>query len=267
MPGKCETRHVVPRFSLESRPGEALLIKRLLATMPAGESLVERIALGSRFVAVRSSEGVGLASTLGARPDEADDSVMAGLVGQTLAKVASLLLSPSPILASLGLAALNAAQPAPVDARAEPVADLMLRLSPGRRVVVVGDFPFVTGLGEVAAALDVLDLRQGHGRLSAGSAAAALGSCQVAAISSTALLTRSLQEILSALPPEAIKILVGPSTPWSMALVELGVDVLGGSMVTNPETVLDAVIEGLPFFEVKRLGVKLAIWQRPDLSW
>lgn len=267
MPDQCQTIQAAPRFSLESRPEEASLLKRLLAVMPAGDSLVERVAWGSRFVAVRASGGVGLASTLGARPDDADHDAMAGLVGQTLADVASLLPSPSPILASLGLAALNAACPAPAGARAESVGELMLRLSPGRRVVVVGDFPFATGLGQVAARLDVLDLRQGHGRLSAGSAAAALGSCQVAAISSTALLTRTLCEILSATPREAIKVLVGPSTPWALTLLDLGVDIVGGSIVTNPGAVLEAVAGDLPFFQIKRRGVKLAVWQRPDLPW
>lgn len=119
LPDQCQTIQAAPRFSLESRPEEASLLKRLLAVMPAGDSLVERLAWGSRFVAVRASGGVGLASTLGARPDDADQDAMAGLVGQTLADVASLLPSPSPILASLGLAALNAACPAPAGARAE----------------------------------------------------------------------------------------------------------------------------------------------------
>ena len=265
-PNKCGTPTAVPRHGLESRPGEALLLEKLLAGMPGGGSPVEQVALGSRFAAVRASGRVGLASTLGARPNDDERLRVNGLPGHGLMNAARLLLGESDFLASVGLAALNAAYPAPADAKTESVGELMQRLSPGRRVVVVGDFPFAMGLRQVAASLDILDMRRGHGKAQAGSAAKALGSCQVAAISSTVLLTRTLDETLSAIPPDAVKVLVGPSTSWAAPLMDMGVDVLGGSVVTNSEAVFQAVAEDLPFYEIKQRGVKLAVWHRPTLS-
>jgi uncharacterized protein (DUF4213/DUF364 family) len=174
-------------------------------------------------------------------------------------------MEQSPYKASLGLAALNAGFAPPTETSAFSAGDLLQQISKGKRVVVAGDFPFAQELRSIASSLTVMDLRPGHGIDPGPESQAALAKCQVAAISSTALLTRSLAELMEA-TQQALTILVGPSTPWAPVLFDMGADVLAGSIITNPSAVLEAVSQDLPFYEIKRRGVRLAVWVRPGLD-
>ena len=260
----CGQGQAVARPPLMDLPEERNLLTRLLESLPRPDETVERVALGGRFVAVSAGGRVGLASTLGAKPHPEEARRLAGLEGMRLAEAAGLLLEDSPLAASVGLAALNAGQAPPAGARELSAGDLLARLCRNRRVVVVGDFPFASQLRGIAAALTVLDLRPGCGDGPVHGQDEILGECRVAAISSTSLLTRSLSGLLAA-APNALKVLVGPSTPWSPRLFDLGADVLAGSVVADPGRVMKAVAKDLPFYEIKRAGVRLAVWARPGL--
>lgn len=261
--GSCASQ-AIPRPSLQDRPQESALLHQLLRDMPDPDAKVEGLALGSRFLAVRTGRGMGLASTLGARATKQDSASLAGLKDGSLGEYAALLLSESPFLASVGLAALNAGYPPPTGAPALPAGDLFNSLCQGQKVAVVGDFPFVRDLRSIAASLTVLDLRPGRGDEPVPDLAAALKDCQVAAISATTLLTRALRQMLDA-APKALKVLVGPSTPWAPLLLEAGVDALAGSAVTDLDAVFEAVAQDLPFREIKKRGVRLSIWSRPGV--
>lgn len=261
----CGADGALPRPGLERLPAETELLYGLLAAMDQPAAPVEAHAVGGRFVAVSAGGRVGLASTLGASPTPADHDALAGLRGGRLDAAAGLLLNESPLLASVGLAALNAGFAPPPNAPGLPAGDLLPDLCRNRHVVVVGDFPFVTELAGLAASLTVLELRPGRGTEPAPEPAEVMDRCQVAAISATTLLTRSLAGMLAA-APNALKVLVGPSTPWSPELFARGVDVLAGSVVTAPEAVLSAVAQDLSFRQIKRSGVRLAAWTRPGLA-
>jgi hypothetical protein len=262
---KCQTPQEVPRPSLIDRPAqEKALLEKLLAGIFDAGAPVEQAVAGGRFAAVRAAGRVGLASVLGSAPGPGDLDALAGLKGKSLQSAAGLILDDSPFKASLGLAALNAGFAPPPSLAVMPAGDLLPSLSRDKRVVVVGDFPFAQDLRETAASLAILDLRPGHGSCMAEQDAA-LADSQVAAISSTALLTRSLAGLLKA-AQRALKILVGPSTPWAPVLFDLGADVLAGSIITNPAAVMEAVAQDLPFYQIKQRGVRLAIWPRPGLD-
>ena len=56
----------------------------------------------------------------------------------------------------------------------------------------------------------------------------------------------------------AFVLVLGPTTPLSPVLFNYGVDVISGTLVTDPETVLRYVSQGASFRQVKRSkGVKL----------
>jgi uncharacterized protein (DUF4213/DUF364 family) len=262
----CKHPQEVARPKLRDQPGaERALLEALLAGINEPDAPIETVAAGGRFAAVRAAGRVGLASTLGAMPSPAELDLLHEIQGWPLHRAAGLLLDDSPIKASLGLAALNAGGAPPHETPPLSAGDLLQTLAKSKRVVVAGDFPFAQDLRAVASQLTVMDLRPGHGIDPGPEAQAALAECQVAAISSTALLTRSLAGLLEA-AKHALTILVGPSTPWAPALFHMGADVLAGSMVIDPDAVLEAVARDLPFYEIKRRGVRLAVWQRPGLD-
>jgi hypothetical protein len=62
--------------------------------------------------------------------------------------------------------------------------------------------------------------------------------------------------------PEALTMLLGPSTPLTPLLFGTGIDLLSGAIVENIDAVLAAVSQGAGFRQIHRAGVKLVTLQR-----
>jgi uncharacterized protein (DUF4213/DUF364 family) len=75
----------------------------------------------------------------------------------------------------------------------------------------------------------------------------------------------TLPSLLSLCDPQALVILLGPSTPLSPILFEEGVDILCGSQITNIEAVLRVVAQGGNFRQIHRAGVRTVTMARPGL--
>ncbi len=246
-------------------PGEEALVARLIQSLEFPAAEIEEVVVGRRFVGVRSRDRVGLASTLGARPNSNEERLVKDMKGWPLKRAAGLLRQGRGFILSLGLAALNGGFSPPTSPAAVNVSHLLSSLGRGKEVLVVGDFPFTSQVERAARRLYLLELKDVPGRLAEAEWAAALSRCQVAAITATTILTRSLARFIG-LSPQATRILVGPSTPWAEVLFELGVDVLAGSVITRPQEVLEAVARDLSFREIKRAGARPVLWaRRPEL--
>ncbi len=252
-----------PLSQRELNASEQKLLQRLLAAADFPEAPLDEFALGSRFVAAGSQDRLGLASTLGAGPHPEDAELAGKLAGGTLLDAARLVFSPKPWLASLGLAALNAAYTPVSSANPGNLENLLPELCTGRKVVVVGDFPFIRMLKDCASKLDLLELRSVPGATPPSEWDSVLKSAQVAIITGTAILTGSLACFLGK-TKQAVRVVVGPSTPMTPMLFNYGADVLAGCRVTDPKPVLEAVRQGLSFSQIKRAGVELSNWMPPS---
>jgi uncharacterized protein len=211
----------------------------------------------------------GLAATLAVgehchtgRPDVPQAGALESLSGRTLAQYA---LDESPLLTSLGLAAINALLPRmPQSWQDEGAEALISRLGAGRRVALVGHFPFVSRLRAQVEALDVLELQPGPGDLPAEMAPQVLPEADVIAITGMTVSNRTLEDLLRLRSPRACVILLGPSTPLSPVLFDYGVDILSGAVVSAIEPVLRAVSQGANFHQVRAAGVRLVNLARPN---
>jgi uncharacterized protein len=223
------------------------LIEALASEAPATE-----LRVGAFFTAV-ASHTVGLASTLRNVPHAPGGPPVcqAGmLLPATVGQLASLTRSDSLLEASVGLAALNSAVDVDVESlSSRNAASLLKERGQGRRVAIVGGFPFARSLLGVASDLYVFERgdRVGPGELPAERMPELLPQVEVAAISSTTLLNHTLDEILALLDPGCFRLLVGPSTPLSPVLFDFGFDALCGSLVLDQERVLACVGQGATF--------------------
>ena len=252
-------------FSAPAGSAEKDLVAQLLAGLDHPDERIDQVVVGQRFLAIRAGSRVGLSSTLGARPDSRDTSLIRELTGERLAPAARLLEAESLFSRSLGLAALNNALEPPEGTFDFDAGELAAQWGRGGEVAVVGDFPFIDRLSRAAGRLHLMELKDRPDRLPQEEWAQVLAGCEVVVITSTALLTRYLAWFLQA-APQARKILVGPSTPWSRVLFGLQADVLAGSLITDPAAVLAAVGRDLSFREIKKAGAVPAIWPaRADL--
>ncbi len=238
-------------------------MQRLVAALPGKARNVDDVVMGRRFVAMRSGERVGLSSTLGRAADMEDLDLAQELMNKPLALAVCQLSCERHHARSLGLAALCASLEPPRGARVETgnVEDLLVREAAGREVAVVGDFPFWPRVRDSARRAHLLELRDLPGSAARERWPQILRSCELVAITSTTLLTRSLAQFLYNARGARV-VLVGPSTPFSPALFELGVDLLAGSEVLNGPAVLEGVSENLPFRALKRRGMRQLLWRR-----
>jgi len=188
-------------------------------------------------------------------------------------ELAELARSDSLLEASIGLAAINALldvdQEACVELNAEQVILDQIRSArrPGRsRVVVVGHFPFIPRVREAASQLWVLEKHPGQGDLPAEAASEVIPQADVVAITGTSLINHTFEELMGLCRPEAFVLVLGPTAPLSPVLFNYGVDIIAGTLVTEPETVLRYVSQGASFRQIKRSkGVKLLTLARDSL--
>lgn len=239
------------------------ILSQILATLPDGEVLDVRIGL--HWTAVVASVGgvrrCGLASTLsgGHSHDRDPDVPQAGRLELLSAcELAELVLSPQPTQAAVGMAALNALLPRDPQSWTEANAeDLIAARGAGRRVVMVGRFPFARRLQARVGELLVLEQEPGPDDLPAEQAPQVLPTAEVVAITGMTFANRTLEPLLALCPPEAFVIVLGPSTPLSPVLFDYGVAILSGAVVTAIDPVLRILSQGGNFRQIHRAGVRL----------
>jgi uncharacterized protein (DUF4213/DUF364 family) len=139
--------------------------------------------------------------------------------------------------------------------------EVIARRGAGKRVALVGHFPFIPGVRERVGALSVLEQRPAGEDLPAEAACDVIPGAEVVAITGTALLNHTFESLMALCHPEALVLVLGPSTPLSPILFEYGVHILSGSVVEDVESVLQAVSQGANFRQVHRHGVRLVTMQ------
>jgi uncharacterized protein len=241
------------------------LLDDLIAAVPDGA--VEDVRIGAFWTAVvvgiRGRRQCGLAASLrdernhhhGAEPSVRQAGTLKESSGRVLTTLAR---SASSLEAGIGVAAINALLPLPADLGSDLNAeDVIAQLGAGRRVVLVGHFPFVPRLRERVGDLTVLEQVPRGDDLPASAARSVIPAAEVLAVTATALINHTLEDLLALRRPGATVLVLGPSTPLSPILFDHGVDALSGSVVEDIDRVVRAVSEGANFRQLHRQGVRL----------
>ena len=76
------------------------------------------------------------------------------------------------------------------------------------------------------------------------------------------LLNRTFDGLMALCRPDALVLLLGPTTPLSPLLFDHGVHILSGSVVENIDAVLQSVGQGASFRQIHRAGVRLVTMKR-----
>ena len=243
----------------------------LISSLPEGK--VVEVVIGLSWTAVvvevAGRRSCGLASTLhrtehehAARPAVRD----AGRLERwSTRRLAALISSDSLPERSVGLATINALLPRPknqVDLFAE---EYIARQGSESRVALIGHFPFVESLRPKVRELWVLELQQKGGDLPAAAGPEVIPQADILAITSTTLINHIFEDVFQYRKPGAKVMLLGPSTPLAPRLFEIGIHVLSGSIVEQPETVLPLIRQGANFRQMKTQGgIRLVTLEKPD---
>jgi len=241
------------------------LLTQVIASVK-DDAPVSRVCQGM-FQTALTSRGCGLAATLYDDTDFTRHQVRppvtaaGNLIGQSAREVARLALSDSLPEASLGMAALNSLlEVDPARCTEANARDELLRRGQGRRVAVVGHFPFVAQLREGASALDVLEQRPRPGDLAAAAAPEVIPLADVVAISGTTCTNHTLDALLALCRTDAYVILLGGTAPLSPVLFDYGVDAVAGTLVADADEVYRVISQGGAYRQVT--GIRRVILRR-----
>ena len=238
------------------------IIDRLLSTLDY-EASVRDIRLGPFQTAVLTRH-CGLAST----PHDSGPHhnrtpvVEAGLLVEKDARVlAHMANSESPFEAAIGMAAINSLIEIDDKRCAEVNAgDLLARKGEGKRVAIVGHFPFVPRLRSVARELWVIEREPQEGDFTEADSDRFLPQADVVGITGTTFTNHTLEGLLSLCNPKAYVVVLGGTTPLSPMLFDYGIDAVSGTRVIEPKTVLRYVSQGATFRQIR--GIRLLTMER-----
>lgn len=240
------------------------LYARLLPTLPEGKII--SIYIGLYWTAVLAEvDGetrCGLAATVGddshhytTEPSVARAGSLTDLSSCELAQFVYSSILPE---VSVGLATVNALLPRQpelwVDLHSKQV---LAKLGAGKNVAMVGHFPYVPELRPKVGNLWVLEQNPQDGDLPASAAAEIIPQADVVAITAMTLLNRTFDDLIALRRPGVPTLVVGPTTPLSPVMFDMGATILSGAIVEKPESVLRGLIEGANFHQLRQMGVRL----------
>ncbi|MGQ9676738.1 MAG: Rossmann-like domain-containing protein [Chloroflexota bacterium] len=227
---------------------------------------VRQVIVGAFWTAV-VSRYCGLASTTIA-PEYQHGQLQVADAGRLAEKsareLASLAKSASLLEATIGLAAINSLIEVDEGQCAELNAgDFLKERGRGKRVAVVGHFPFVLQLRQTAAELWVLELRPKQGDLPADQADVVLPQADIVAITGTAFINHTIDDLLRLCRPDSLVMVLGPTTPLSPVLFDHGIDIISGTRVVDVDQALRYVSEGATFRQIR--GTRLLTMRRDGI--
>lgn len=224
------------------------------------------VRVGPFWSVVATSAGAGMASTMRSSRHTHGSIPIAGagfLTDLSTLELVFLLRSGSALEAAVGLAAANALLGSSVRGLSEDKALAVLeQRSEGRRVAMIGRFPFAERLRERCGQLWVFErgLNRRQGDFGEEAMEQLLPQAEVVAVTATTLLNRSLPGVLAGVRPEAFLMMLGPSTPLTPMLFDFGFDILCGTVIEDPDVVLNAVGQGAVTRQIK--GVRrVSLWR------
>ncbi len=240
------------------------LFNRLLPTLPEGKII--SIHMGLYWTAVLAEvDGeirCGLAATVGddshhytTEPSVSRAGHLTELSSRELAEFAHSSVPPE---VSVGLAMVNALLPRQphlwVDLHSKQI---LAKLGAGKNVAMVGHFPFVPELRSKVGKLWVLEQNPQDGDLPASAAAEIIPQADVVAITAMTLLNRTFDELITLRRAGVPTLIIGPTTPLSPVMFDMGATILSGAIVENPEAVLRGLSQGANFHQLRQMGVRL----------
>jgi uncharacterized protein (DUF4213/DUF364 family) len=243
------------------------LLDDLLASLPDDHTPVRSVMVGAHWTAV-CSRHCGLATTIiGNKPHDHTTVVHdAGrLHFRSAQELAEFARSENPLEAGIGVAAINSLLDVDENSAVEiNASDVLMRRGAGKNVALVGHFPFIPRLRKSVSNLWVIEQHPSRDDYPAQSAADLIPRADVVALTGSALINHTLDGLLELCRPEALVMLLGPSTPLSPVLFDYGVNIIAGSRVVDEDAVLHAIGQGATFQQVR--GVRLLTFTRTDVS-
>lgn len=228
------------------------IISDILATLK-DDHPVTRIEVSAHWILITSKHS-GMASTMmSCKPHGEELLEEAGnLLNKSALELVEMSTSANPLAAGIGIAAINSLLELPTQHVTEiNIAEVLEQKGKGKKIVMIGHFPFVKKLRKVAKEVWVIDLQPGPGEYSPEQAPALLAEADILAMTGNTLITKAAEDYIAMCRPGAYKIMMGPTTPLTPLLFEHGMDLLAGVTVRDADMVNRYISQGAAFSQVR----------------
>jgi uncharacterized protein len=200
----------------------------------------------------------GLASTLMGNEPHGHEKVrdVGTLHHKSARELAEFALSGNLLEASIGVAAINSLLDVDLSQAVEVNAgQVLVDRGAGKNIALVGHFPFIPILRQVAGQLWVIEQRPEEGEYPVEAAADLIPQAEIVALTGSAIINHTLDNLLELCHPNALVMVLGPSTPLSPLLFDYGVSILSGARIIKETDALMTISQGATFQQMQ--GVKL----------
>ena len=239
-----------------------MIIDRLISAIQPGKILAVQVGMSRTAVVAETQSGIrcGLAATLSDIDSDHrthPSVVNAGkLLEMATEDLAGLVNSPSLTESAIGLATINALLPGKLDHSSSLNGhDYLVEQGKDKNLAMIGHFPFIDLLKPVAKALWTLELNPKPGDIPADQASVYLPQADIVAITATSIINKTFDDLIQLCRPGATVIMLGPSTPLSPLLFELGVTVISGTRVLNISETVKGIAQASSIRQLKERGM------------
>jgi len=248
-------QHCVPRNGKKER---MKILVDLISSL--SDSVVQEIHACVFWTAVLS-RNCGLASTFcEAHPYHRAVRGVGNLTQLSTLELAEYARSDNILEASIGMATINSLIDVDETKCTEQNAfDILAEKGGDKNIAIVGHFPWIPRLQNVARKLWVIEQRPQEGDLPAEAAEKILPQADVVGITGTSFINHTVEKLLE-LSKNKFVVMIGPTSPLSPILFDYGVDVIAGVKVVEPDKTIRSISQGAIFSQVE--GVKLITMER-----
>ena len=174
------------------------------------------------------------------------------LLDKSPLELAQLAYSQSILEASVGMATINSLLEIDENSCIElNAAELIMEKGEGKRIAVVGHFPFIPRVRKYSKDVWVIEKNPKQGDFGEVEADNLIPQADVVAITGTALTNHTLDHLLELCSPGAYVILLGDTASLSPIFFDYGVDALSGTKVVDSDLALRCVSQGANFRQIR----------------
>lgn len=174
------------------------------------------------------------------------------LLNKSAKELAGLAYSQKLLEAAIGMATINSL--VEVDDQfclERNAAELIIEKGKGKRIAIVGHFPFIPKVQQHSKELWVIEKNPNEGDFSEAEADDLIPKADVVAITGTSLTNHTFEHLRELCNPDAYIVVLGDTAPLTPIFFDHGVDAVAGTKVVDPELALRCVSEGANFRQIK----------------
>ena len=174
------------------------------------------------------------------------------LLNKGISDLIKMAYSEKLLEAAIGMATINSLLDID-ESRCEDLnaGDLIAEKGSGKKVAIVGHFPFTPKLREIASTLWVIEKNPQKDDYGEAEAKNFIPQSDVVGITGTAFTNHTIESLLEMCRPQAYVVILGDTAPLSPLLFDYGVSAISGTKVIDPELALRCVSQGATYRQIR----------------